>query len=281
MEIEHFSSKKSSMQLSTFTATKAKLCLPLESAKQMTQWSAFYFTHSTSYYPVPSSQIRMQDFPTMKQQNHPYTHSNDQGLIRKWANDHGKCVRQRTVRGKKPLSSRLEPFPWTCMRLLCMEESDWILRKMKTVKCHKKMKEKVDIWNFSNRPALSIPWRLLWWQWFCIRRRWCRASTSKQRTRFLFHSTKNQKRENGEDIEQGSSLVIVLNQSKKNWVSKNVVFLVKREMPNLLSVKCETAILLSTKRDQYPPALYHPPRTVTCEWSGQCFQVCLFVYLFR
>ena len=26
----------------------------LESAKRMTQWSAFYFTHSTSYYPVPS-----------------------------------------------------------------------------------------------------------------------------------------------------------------------------------------------------------------------------------
>ena len=23
-------------------------------------------------------------------------------------------------------------------------------------------------------------WRLLWWQWFCITRRWCQASTSKQ-----------------------------------------------------------------------------------------------------
>ena len=29
------------------------------------------------------------------------------------------------------------------MRLLSLEESDWILRKMKTVKCHKMMKEKV------------------------------------------------------------------------------------------------------------------------------------------
>ena len=66
-------------------------------------------------------------------------------LIRQWANHRGKCVRKRTVRGKKPLSSRLEPFPWTCMRLLSMEESDWILRKMKTVKCHKKMKQKVDL----------------------------------------------------------------------------------------------------------------------------------------
>ena len=31
----------------------------LESAKRMTQWSAFYFTHSTSYYPVPSTQIHL------------------------------------------------------------------------------------------------------------------------------------------------------------------------------------------------------------------------------
>lgn len=51
----------------------------------------------------------MQDFPNMKQQNHPYTHPNDQDLIRKWANHRGKCVSKRTVRGKKPLSSRLEP----------------------------------------------------------------------------------------------------------------------------------------------------------------------------
>ena len=34
----------------------------------------------------------------MKQQNRPYMHPNDQDLVRKWANDHGKCVRQRTVR---------------------------------------------------------------------------------------------------------------------------------------------------------------------------------------
>ena len=70
----------------------------LESAKQMTRWSAFYFTHPTSYYPVPLSQIQLKDFPKIKQQNHPYMHPNDQDLMRKWANDHGKCVRQRTVR---------------------------------------------------------------------------------------------------------------------------------------------------------------------------------------
>ena len=33
---------------------------------------------------------------------------------------------------------------------------------------------------------------------------------------FPSHSTKNKKLENGEDIEQGSSSAVVLNQSKKN-----------------------------------------------------------------
>ena len=65
-------------------------------------------------------------------------------------------------------------------------------------------------------------WRLLWWQWFFIRRKWCWGSTSKHTTQFPFHSTKNKKLENGEDIEQGSSLAVVLNQSKKNWSYKNV-----------------------------------------------------------
>ena len=92
-----------------------------------------------------------------------------------------------------------------------------------------------------SRPALWIRWRLLWWQRFCIRRSWCRASTSKQRTRFPFHSTKNKKRENGEDIKQGSSLAVVLNRSEKNLSYKNVL---KHEMPNLLSVKCEMATVI-------------------------------------
>ena len=66
---------------------------PPESAKRMMQWSAFYFTHSTSYYPVPSTQ----DFSRMTQQNLPVMSSADQDLMRNWANTHGKCVRQRTV----------------------------------------------------------------------------------------------------------------------------------------------------------------------------------------
>ena len=70
----------------------------LEPAKRMTQWSSFYFTHSTSYYPVPSTQIHLQVFPRITQQNLPVMSSADQDLMRNWANTHGKCVRQRTVR---------------------------------------------------------------------------------------------------------------------------------------------------------------------------------------
>ena len=35
-------------------------------------------------------------------------------------------------------------------------------------------------------------------------------------------STKDKKLENGEDIEQGSSSAVVLNQRKRNWTYKNV-----------------------------------------------------------
>ena len=64
----------------------------------MTQWSAFFFTHSTSYYPVPWTQIHLLDFLRMTQQDLPVMSSPDQDLMRNWANTHGKCVRQRTVR---------------------------------------------------------------------------------------------------------------------------------------------------------------------------------------
>ena len=51
-----------------------------------------------SNYPIPSTQIHPQDFPRMTQQNLPVMSSADQDLMRNWANTHGECVRQRTVR---------------------------------------------------------------------------------------------------------------------------------------------------------------------------------------
>ena len=70
----------------------------LKSAKRTTLWSVLYFTHSTSYYPVFSKQIHLQDFPRMTQQKQPFMSLADQDLMRNWAKSHGKCVRQRTVR---------------------------------------------------------------------------------------------------------------------------------------------------------------------------------------
>ena len=70
----------------------------LESAKRMTRWSAYYFTHSSSYYPPPSTQICLSDIPKMQQPKKPSVSINDQKLTRQWAKDHGKCVRQCTVR---------------------------------------------------------------------------------------------------------------------------------------------------------------------------------------
>ena len=72
---------------------------------------------------------------------------NDQNLMRKWANDHGKCDRQRIVRQEttKFKAVTLPLNMYDSMRLLSMEESDLILRRMKTVKCQKMMKEKMDL----------------------------------------------------------------------------------------------------------------------------------------
>ena len=46
--------------------------------------------------------------------------------------------------------------------------------------------------------------------------------------------------------------------SKRRSIFLSLIFLLKREMSILLSVKCETAVLFSVKRDQTPPPpLYH------------------------
>ena len=67
---------------------------------------------------------------------------------------------------------------------------------------------------------------------------------------------RDDERENGSS--SGISEAGQLSEYRKTDRIKTFFFLVKREMPNLLSVKCETAILFNMKRDQYPPhPLYH------------------------
>ena len=68
----------------------------LESAKRMARLSAYYFTQPSSYCPVPSSQIDWKDFPRMEPLKSPLMSPEDKKLMRKWARDHVKCVRQRT-----------------------------------------------------------------------------------------------------------------------------------------------------------------------------------------
>ena len=142
---------------------------------------------------------------------------------------------------------------WFLIRIICetrivclIQRELWFSFMLFLLFREKKLK--IQLFRLKQISSLN-QWRLLWWQWFFIRRKWCWASTSKQTTQFPFHITKNKKLENGEDIGQGSSLAVVLNQSKKNWSYKNLFFLVKREIPNLLSEKCETVILFSI-RDQ-------------------------------
>ncbi|MES9881338.1 MAG: hypothetical protein ABW185_10700 [Sedimenticola sp.] len=70
-----------------------------ESIKRAISWSAYYYTHPDSYYPVPTSKMPLCDVPKVSKLG-PKTElsQTEQKLMRNWATDFGKCVRQRTVR---------------------------------------------------------------------------------------------------------------------------------------------------------------------------------------
>ena len=69
-----------------------------EGVKRVTPWSAYYYTHPNSYYPVGTSdgsQLICAEIPK------PVAESisrNDEAEMRFWAKQYGKCVRQRNVR---------------------------------------------------------------------------------------------------------------------------------------------------------------------------------------
>ncbi|KAJ7365457.1 hypothetical protein OS493_005565 [Desmophyllum pertusum] len=69
-----------------------------ESLKRTTTWSAYYYTHPQSYYPVPENKLALEDIPKMKQLPVQTMSKNDQVAMRQWAQEHGKAVRQLTVR---------------------------------------------------------------------------------------------------------------------------------------------------------------------------------------
>ena len=68
-----------------------------ESLKRTTNWAAYYFTHPQSYYPVSENKIALHDISKMKQlpvEVMPH----EQIVMREWAQEHGKAVRQLTIR---------------------------------------------------------------------------------------------------------------------------------------------------------------------------------------
>ena len=70
-----------------------------KSIKQVVRWAAYYFTHEKSYCPVIP---QMTPLNALSKMNHlkpiQKLNSCEKELIREWAEDYGKAVRQRTVR---------------------------------------------------------------------------------------------------------------------------------------------------------------------------------------
>ena len=69
-----------------------------ESLKHTSQWSAYYFTHGRSYYPVPENSISRRYIPKMWPMPPKEMSQADQTLMREWAQEQSKAVRQRQVR---------------------------------------------------------------------------------------------------------------------------------------------------------------------------------------
>jgi len=68
-----------------------------ESLKRATKWSAYYFTHASSYYPVPKTKVPLTDIPKIKRLPVLAMTKQDQDYMRQWASKHGKAIRQLSV----------------------------------------------------------------------------------------------------------------------------------------------------------------------------------------
>ena len=69
-----------------------------ESLKRATKRSSYYFTHNNSYYPVPQTKVPLRDIPKIKCLPVRDMSKQDQDCMRQWASEHGKAVRQLSVR---------------------------------------------------------------------------------------------------------------------------------------------------------------------------------------
>ena len=69
-----------------------------EPLKRATKWSAYYFTNPVSYYPIPQTKVPLRDIKTIKRLPVQTMSKQDQETMRQWASEHGKAVRQLSVR---------------------------------------------------------------------------------------------------------------------------------------------------------------------------------------
>lgn len=69
-----------------------------EAVKRVTPWTAHYYTHPKSYYPVATSGYGKVIHAEIPRPIGETISRNDEAEMRFWAKRHGKCVRQRNVR---------------------------------------------------------------------------------------------------------------------------------------------------------------------------------------
>ncbi|CAC5395641.1 unnamed protein product [Mytilus coruscus] len=70
-----------------------------EGLKRSVVWAAYYFTHLSSYYPIPQYDMPLSALHVMSHLKPLLTLTKDQeNEMREWAMDFGKCVRQRFIR---------------------------------------------------------------------------------------------------------------------------------------------------------------------------------------
>ena len=70
-----------------------------ESLKRISKWAAKYFTHSSSYYPVPETHVNFKDLTYIAPSPSVNMTSENQQLMKEWMEPF-RPVRQRTVRGE-------------------------------------------------------------------------------------------------------------------------------------------------------------------------------------
>lgn len=90
-------SATSSTRLVLYWNMPGTLATTRESLKQATKWSAYCFTHASSYYPVPKTKVPLTDIPKIKRLPVLAMTKQDQDYMRQWASKHGKAIRQLSV----------------------------------------------------------------------------------------------------------------------------------------------------------------------------------------